>query len=75
MICQHMGCWLAKSPGAIQVIQLVDQIPIFAILEIQGKWFMNLIIGGYDLTTHINPTLVTSTENLKEASPTNYDWG
>jgi len=34
---------------------------------------MNLIIGGYDLTTHINPTLMISMENMKEASPTNYD--
>jgi hypothetical protein len=69
-----MGCWLAKSPRAIKVVQLVDQILLLAILEIWGKLFVNLIVGGYELTTHINPTFVTSMENMKEASPTNYDW-
>lgn len=47
-----MGCWLAKSPKAIKVVQLVDQIPFLAILEIWGKWFINFILGGYDLTTY-----------------------
>jgi hypothetical protein len=52
MIYQHMGCWLAKSPKAIKVVQLVDQIPLLAILKIWGKWFMNVIVGSYDLTMY-----------------------
>jgi hypothetical protein len=65
---------LAKSPRVVKVVQLGDKIPLLAIFKIWGKWFMNLIVGGYDLTTHINPTFITSMENMKEASPTNYDW-
>jgi hypothetical protein len=47
-----MDCWLAKSPRAIKVVQLMDQIPLLAILEICGKCFMNFIVGGYNLTMY-----------------------